>query len=336
MHSLSICTRKSIGKFAVLASVTALAILTGCAAPGGSGSTGSALTYTAETRGVAPIAAPERTLQTVTAEPYFKVSDKALQLEGPSFDRNGNLLFVEVFGGSVLRLTPDKKLSTLVPENKFGSAGLAVHKDGRIFLAGLGNFKDTGTVVAFNADGSNMQTIIPASAGYLPDDIVFDQKGGFYFTDFKGTSTKPTGGVYYVSPDFKKITPVLQNMAVANGVALSQKDRLLWTNEFSAGRLHRVELGDAVTIAPFGTTVPYNFVGHAPDSMRTDADGNVYVAMYQQGRVMVFNDNGIPIGQILLPGRDSGHNLRSTSRICPIGMLLSLNTITRPCWYIAT
>ena len=75
----------------------------------------------------------------------------------------------------------------------------------------------------------------------------------------------------------------------------------------------RVELGDAVTIAPFGTTVPYNFVGHAPDSMRTDADGNVYVAMYQQGRVMVFNDNGIPIGQILLPGRDSGHNLRSTS-----------------------
>jgi lactonase len=306
-------SRRLPGRLAAGASLAALAILAGCAASSGLGSSGSALTYTAETQGIVPMPAPERALQTVTAEPYFKVSDQALQLEGPSFDRSGNLLFVEVFGGSVLKLTPDKKLSTLVPENKFGSAGLAVHKDGRIFLAGLGNFKDTGTVVAFNADGSNLQTIIPASAGFLPDDIVFDQKGGFYFTDFQGTSTKPTGGVYYVSPDFKTTTPVLANMAVANGVALSQKDKLLWTNEFSAGRLHRVELANATTIAPFGTTVPYHFLGHAPDSMRTDSDGNVYVAMYQQGRVMVFNDNGIPIGQILLPGRDAGHNLRSTS-----------------------
>ncbi len=35
--------------------------------------------------------------------------------------------------------------------------------------------------------------------------------------------------------------------------------------------------------------------------------------MYGQGRVLVFNKNGIPIGQVLLPGRKEGHNLRSTS-----------------------
>lgn len=100
---------------------------------------------------------------------------------------------------------------------------------------------------------------------------------------------------------------------MANGVALSQNGKLLWSDEFSNGRLQRIELADAVTVAPFGTTVPYHFIGHAPDSMRVDSDGNVYVAVYQQGRVMVFNDNGIPIGQILLPGRETGHNLRSTS-----------------------
>ncbi|MNT98957.1 Lactonase drp35 [compost metagenome] len=47
--------------------------------------------------------------------------------------------------------------------------------------------------------------------------------------------------------------------------------------------------------------------------MRVDADGNVYVAIYGQGRVMVFNQIGIPIGQVLLPGREQGHNLLSTS-----------------------
>jgi lactonase len=36
--------------------------------------------------------------------------------------------------------------------------------------------------------------------------------------------------------------------------------------------------------------------------MRADADGNLYVAIYGQGRVLVFNKNGLPIGQILLPG----------------------------------
>lgn len=37
------------------------------------------------------------------------------------------------------------------------------------------------------------------------------------------------------------------------------------------------------------------------------------MAIYGQGRVLAFNRNGIPIGQVLLPGREEGHNLRSTS-----------------------
>ena len=64
---------------------------------------------------------------------------------------------------------------------------------------------------------------------------------------------------------------------------------------------------------PIGTAVAYHFTGPAPDSMRVDADGNVYVAIYGQGRVLAFNRNGIPIGQVLLPGREHGHNLLSTS-----------------------
>src|SRR4051812_24409486 len=46
-----------------------------------------ALVYDAQTRGPVPIPSSERGLQTVVAEPWFKVSDEGLVLEGPAFDR---------------------------------------------------------------------------------------------------------------------------------------------------------------------------------------------------------------------------------------------------------
>ena len=212
----------------------------------------------------------------------------------------------------MLRLSPDRVLTTLYAEAALQPAGIAVHKDGRIFVAAVGNFT-AGRIIALQADGGEPQTIVPASAGYVPNDLVFDSNGGFYFTDFRGTSTDPTGGVHYVSPDFATITAVLPNMSAANGVALSPDGKVLWATEYCAGRLHRVDLKDAVTPARSGTAIPYHFVGRGPDSMRADADGNVYVAMNRQGRVLAFGSHGIPIGQILLPGREDDRFLRSTS-----------------------
>ncbi|WP_018717551.1 SMP-30/gluconolactonase/LRE family protein [Arhodomonas aquaeolei] len=306
-----------IGTFpraAAAAAVALAAALTATPAVSSAADDGvQALAYTADIRSPIPIPPAEQDLQTIVAKRWFKVSDEPLQLEGPVFDADGNLLFVEVFGGRVFRLSPDRELETLVGKNDLGSAGLAVGDDGRIYIAGLGNFKDTGRIVSVAPDGSDMQTVVPASAGYLPDDLVFDDDGGFYFTDFQGTSTEPVGGVYYVSPDGGDITPVLPNMAIANGVALGPDGEKLWATEFSAGRLHRLEMKGPTTVAPFGTAVPYHFTGCCPDSMRTDTDGNVYVSMYGQARVLVFNDVGIPIGQILLPGHDEGRFLHSTS-----------------------
>lgn len=271
------------------------------------------LQYTDSNSGPVPIPPAVRDIQTIVAEPYFKVSDQGLQLEGPAYDTEGNLYFVEVFGGRVFTLTPDKKLTTVLGKNDLSPAGLAIHDNGRIFIAGLGNFKDSGSVVSIGPTGEGMKTVVSPDKGYLPDDLVFDTTGGFYYTDFKGTSTQPQGGVYYVSPDFDNIVPVLPNLSIANGIALGPDGKTLWVTEFGAGLLHRVFLKDPTTIAPFGATVVYHFTGASPDSLRTDADGNVYVAMYGQGRILVLNKMGVPIGQILIPGREEGHNLRTTS-----------------------
>ena len=276
------------------------------------------LSHTSATRGLAPIPASERDLPTATAEPFFKVADKPMALEGPAFDRQGNLLFVEIYGGRLLCLSPDQQLTTVFSEQNLNPSGVAVHKDGRIFLAACGaknsmGYFDAGSVIAIDPDGSNRQTVVAPTDGYLPNDLVFDADGGFYMSDFRGSSTRADGGVYYFAPDFKTITPVLPNMRMANGVALSPDGKVLWATEFAACRLHRADLTAPALVAQTGSSVPYQFVGPGPDSMRTDSDGNVYVAINRQGRVLVFNPYGIPIGQILLPGRENSHFLRCTS-----------------------
>lgn len=276
------------------------------------------LTTNPLTRGLAPIPASERDLPSAIAEPLFKVSDRALSLEGAAFDRQGHLLFLDIMGGRVLRLAPDHVLTTVYTEQQLHPAGIAVHRDGRIFLACLGAMNGdgrftAGCVIAIDADGRNRQTIVPTSAGHVLDDMVFDHAGGFYMSDYRGTSTTAPGGIYYVAPDFKTTTPVLLHLSAPNGVALSPDGKVLWATEFANNRLHRVELSAPATIGRSGSSVPYHFVGRAPDSMRTDADGNVYVAMYHQARFLVFNPYGIPIGQILLPGRAHNQFLKSTS-----------------------
>ena len=285
------------------------------------------LTYTTEQLNEAgaihpaPIPPAERLLPTVRAETWFQVTPESHILEGAIMDEQGNLLFCDVSARRVMRLSPDKKPSVLVELPDLNPGGLALHPDGRLFIAAINLETRKGAIFALSTEALQgkgeatvpLQTIIPPEAGFLPNDLAFDAAGGFYFTDFKGTVADPRGGVYHVSADFKTILPVLPCLVLANGVALSPDSRTLWATEFGRNLLHRTELTGTTDIAPIGPAVPYHFQGSAPDSMRLDADGNIYVALYGQGRVLVFNPKGIPLGQILLPGREQGKNLLSTS-----------------------
>lgn len=135
----------------------------------------NALTHSAVT-----IPPCERSLQTVVAQPYFSVSEGALVLEGAVFDRNNNLLFVDVATGRVFKLTPERQLSIVLKGNTFGASGLAVHKDGRIFIASVGDMQ-RGSVRAIEPDGTREQMVVAPDAGFLVNDLVFDNQGGFYF-----------------------------------------------------------------------------------------------------------------------------------------------------------
>lgn len=106
---------------------------------------------------------------------------------------------------------------------------------------------------------------------------------------------------------------MIDGLASPNGLALSPDETVLWVTETTGGRLMRFELSaDGMQVAPYGSYPAYHFIGKpGPDSCSLD-DGILYVALYRQGRFMAFQEDGYPIGQILLPGREKGRNLYST------------------------
>ena len=274
-----------------------------------------------------PVPLVERSLQTATAELWFSVPGAGRTLEGAVLDPAGNLYFTDTTEQRVLRLTPDKKLSVIARFKDFKPAGMALDASGRLFVACMDMVHQKGEVVSFETDGSAMRTELAPTAGYVPDDLVFDTAGNFYFADFRGLSSVGSGGVYYFDRKSGRVSTILPNMGKANGIALSPDGKTLWVTEYARNRLHRVELQDATHIMPVGSTTAYYFTGPAPDSMRIDADGNLYVAMHRQGRFLVFNPVGIPIGQILIPGRDQGRYMRSTSMV--------IDPVKKDCWLLA-
>lgn len=275
----------------------------------------------------APIPPWEMCLQTITAELFVKIPDAKGSLEGPCFDRNGDLYFTEVGVGRVLKCDMKTKEITEIwraePEKGWKVAAVKIHKDGRLFVACCGTggsglngravpkFRNNGALVVMNPDGSDAHAVVE---GYNINDLVFDSEGGFYFDDYCGTYQVPSGGIYYVSPDLKTIDLVIPNLASPNGVCLSKDGNELWVSEMATGLIHRYNMKERISY------MPYHIIGgNGPDSISIDNDGNLYIACYRQGRFLVLNKEGHPIGQILIPGRDMGNNLNATHAMCRPG-----------------
>ncbi len=265
-------------------------------------------------KSLVPLPPSLKNLPKIKADPWLQVDPGDLFLEGPAFDRNGNLFVSSIFDNRILKITPDKQVSTVLKQDGLLPDGIAIHKDGRLFLACL-----SGKIVAVNPDGSNMTEIRVKYNGFpkSANDLVFDSKGNLYVTDFIGTVSDPKGGVYRYSSDLKTIKPIFQNLASANGIGLFPKGNILWVSETCRNALHRIQLlKDGITINPVaGAGIPYRFTGGPGgcDSLALDVDGNVYQAIIFQGRFLILNNRGIPVAQVLMPGRDKGKLLRTTN-----------------------
>ena len=264
-------------------------------------------------KSMVPLPLDLKGLPTIGAEPWLQIGESpALFLEGPAFDRAGNLYISSLLDSRVLKITPEKKVTTILEQKGLLPNGIAFHKDGRMFIA-----CSSGKLISLNPDGTNLIYITARYQGkpIACNDLVFDSKGNLYITDFIGHVGSPVGGVYRFSADFTKVEPVVEGLALGNGIALTPSGRELWVVETGRSEVVYVQLmEDGITIKPpAGCTVPYRFTGGGCDSMTVDAAGNAYICINGQGRIVVLNPKGIPIANVLIPDRDEGMHLGVTN-----------------------
>ena len=145
-----------------------------------------------------------------------------------------------------------------------------------------------------------------------PNDIVFDEHGGFYFTDLGKSRARDVdkAGIYYALPDGSSIRELLYGLDHTNGIALSPDNRTLYVAETITGRVWSWEIEEPGVLAPGRTplargTLLYSFPGYQLlDSMAVDGDGNVCVATLITGAISVISPQGELLEQVPVPRHD--------------------------------
>lgn len=212
-------------------------------------------------------------------------------LEGPSFDRDGNLYCVDIPWGRVFRIDP-KGAFTLVAEYDGEPNGLKIHRDGRIFIADYKNGimvldPETGRVEPF-------LTRVRLERLKAVNDLVFASNGDLYFTDQGLTGLHdPTGRVFRVRAD-GQVDCLIDNIPSPNGIVLDPSESVLYVAVTRANAIWRVPLMRDGTVAKVGTFIQLSG-GGGPDGLAIDEAGNLAVAHIGIGAVWLFSDTGEPM-----------------------------------------
>ncbi len=210
-------------------------------------------------------------------------------LEGPSIDRDGNLLCVDIQAGRIYRISMQKQWDMLV-EYDGTPNGLKLHKDGRAFIADRKN----GLMVLDTATGRIENLLSGPKAGEKfkgLNDLHFASNGDLYFTDQGRSGLQDATGHVYRLTAGGRLETIVANAPSPNGLVLSKRENALYLAVTRANAVWRIDLDDPAKRAGLFAQLPCA----GPDGVALDDDGNVVVAHPTLGGVWVYNRIGLPL-----------------------------------------
>src|SRR3954471_11578846 len=215
-------------------------------------------------------------------------------LEGPTFDRDGNLYVVDIPFGRILRITPALEWE-LVTQYDGWPNGLALHRDGSLWIAdyrrgllrldaaALKRGKAAPTPVLGHRNSESFRGL---------NDLTFDAQGRLYFTDQGQTGLHdPSGRVYRYDAGRSTLELVVGGVPSPNGVALDAAGKVLFIAVTRANQVWRGPLLADGTVSKVGAFRTF-FGTSGPDGMAGDSEGRLVVAHASLGGAFVLNALG--------------------------------------------
>jgi gluconolactonase len=218
------------------------------------------------------------------------------RLEGPSFDRDGNLWCVDISYGRIFRISPDGEFS-LVCQYDGTPNGLKIHADGRIFVA---DYKQ-GLMLLDPASGTIKPLLEFGSLERFRglNDLIFARNGDLYITDQGQSGLQAPNGCLYRLRATGELDRLLDNIPSPNGLVLTPDERVLYLAVTRANCVWRVPLdflGNGA-VSRVGVFIQMTG-GTGPDGMAMAEDGSLAVAHVGMGTVWLWNKLGEPIARI--------------------------------------
>lgn len=238
---------------------------------------------------------------------------------------DGSVIVVEIEAGRITRIMPDGE-KVIVAQTGGGPNGAALGPDGKLYICNNGGFTyvnggteeapflvphgqaenysggriervdiDTGAVEVLYKDGDFGCTLRG------PNDIVFDNAGGFWFTDHGKTRPRERDvtGVFYAKADGSLLKEVIFPSENPNGIGLSPDGNRLYVAETFTCKLwaYNVSAPGEIDFQP-GLLGPQGQFLYSPagfryfDSLAIEAHGNICVATIGECGISVVSPSG--------------------------------------------
>jgi gluconolactonase len=224
------------------------------------------------------------------SDPNRQNSEVECFLEGPSFDREGNLWFCDIPFGRIFRITPKGDWELVVQYDGWPN-GLKIHKDGRIFIC---DYKKG--LMLLDPKTGNIEVFLGSmySESFKGvNDLHFASNGDLYFTDQGQTGiTDPTGRVFRLRSN-GQLDRLALNVPSPNGITLSTTEKHCYVGVTRSQQVWRMPLMADGSVSKTGVAIQMSGGVGGPDGIEMDSENGILVCQLGVG-IWRFNANMLP------------------------------------------
>jgi len=223
-------------------------------------------------------------------------------IEGPAVAEDGNLYVVNFQqDGTIGRITGKNKVEQFIhlPNNSIGN-GIRFDTQGNMYIADYINHNILMINTKSAEKSLTRQVEVYAHSPLMnqPNDIAITNNGVIFASDPNWAASN--GNLWRIGKD-RQVILLESGMGTTNGVAVSPDSKVLYVNESVQRNVWQYQLDTEGNIS--NKKLLINFDDHGLDGMRTDQQGNLYIARYGKGVIAIISPQGRLLREVELKGR---------------------------------